>query len=97
MKIILYFIVSISIVSCMKSENADTIYHNGFVTYSENYTLKQSEAIAIKNGKIIEIGPNRQILNKYKSEKEIDLKEKQYFPILQMPIFIFSTRSEIKL
>jgi predicted amidohydrolase YtcJ len=39
-----------------------------------------AEAMAIKDGKIVEVGPERQILNKYSSEEEIDAAGKDVYP-----------------
>lgn len=38
------------------------------------------EAIAIKDGKIVEVGPERQILNRYSAEEVIDAKMKDVYP-----------------
>jgi len=38
------------------------------------------QAMAIKNGKIVEIGANQQILNKYSANKTIDAKGKEIYP-----------------
>ncbi|MBM3441045.1 MAG: amidohydrolase family protein, partial [Bacteroidetes bacterium] len=39
-----------------------------------------AEAIAIRGGKIIEVGPERQILNKYRSDETIDAQGKEIYP-----------------
>lgn len=63
----------------MKGKNADLVLHNGKIfTVDEQFSIH--EAMAIKNGKIIEVGPERQILNKYSSEETIDLNGKEVFP-----------------
>ena len=41
---------------------------------------KVDEAMAIRDGKIIETGPERQILNKYSSEETIDAGGKEVYP-----------------
>lgn len=65
--------------SCMKGESADLVIHNAQI-----HTMvdgeKTFEALAIKNGKIVEIGPERQILNKYSSEEYIDAEQKDVYP-----------------
>ncbi len=71
----LFFILS----SCYKGKKVDLIIHNGRI-HVMNDELKISEAIAIKEGKIIEVGPERQILNKYRAEKVIDAQLKDVFP-----------------
>lgn len=39
-----------------------------------------AEAMAIKDGKIVEVGPERQILNKYDAEEEIDAEGRSIYP-----------------
>ena len=70
----LIFLVS----SCYKGEEVDLIVHNAQIHTMNNGKIVQ--AMAIKNGKIIELGANRQILNKYRSKKEIDAKGKEIYP-----------------
>ena len=41
---------------------------------------KIHEAMAIQNGKIISLGKNNQILNKYQSNHKIDLKGNVVYP-----------------
>jgi len=66
-------------VSCMKSHEADIIVHNAIInSMDEQMTIY--EAMAIKDGKIIELGPQQQILNKYASKKELNAKKKNVYP-----------------
>lgn len=62
-----------------KSNEVDLIIHNAIVYTldSENSIL---DAIAIKDGKIIEVGQERGILNKYKSAHSIDLQRRPVYP-----------------
>lgn len=63
----------------MKGERVDLIIHNAQVhVMDENMTIE--EAIAIRDGKIIELGPERQILNKYRSDETIDALGKDVYP-----------------
>lgn len=65
--------------SCMKGESVDLIIHNARVhTMDDN--LKIEEAIAIRDGKIVEVGPERQILNKYSADEYIDAQKKDVYP-----------------
>ena len=65
--------------SCMKAKHADLIIHNARIhTMNENNNIEN--AIAIKDGKIIEVGPERQILNKYSSDETIDAGGKDVYP-----------------
>ncbi len=63
----------------MKGQNADLVIHNA-VIHAMNDENKVYEAIAIKDGKILELGPERQILNKYSSEETIDAGGKEIYP-----------------
>ncbi len=65
--------------SCMKGESADLVIHNAKVHTMEDVE-KLYDAIAIKDGKIIEVGSERQILNKYSAEKYIDAESKDVYP-----------------
>jgi predicted amidohydrolase YtcJ len=63
----------------MKGEHVDLIIHNARVhAMDENMSIE--EAIAIRDGKIIEVGPERQILNKYRSDETIDALGKDVYP-----------------
>ncbi|MGV3632447.1 MAG: amidohydrolase [Bacteroidota bacterium] len=70
---------SLLLQACMKGQQADLVVHNAKIhTVDENYSVH--EAMAIKDGKIVEIGPERQILNKYAFEEEIDAHGKDVYP-----------------
>ena len=65
--------------SCMKGKKVDQLFHNAsIICLDDNNTT--GEAMAIKNGKIVEIGPERQILNKYRSEETIDVEGREIVP-----------------
>lgn len=65
--------------SCMKGIKVDLVIHNARIhTMDDLNTIE--EAIAIRDGKIIEVGPERQILNKYLSEETIDAQGKDVYP-----------------
>jgi predicted amidohydrolase YtcJ len=63
----------------MKGEKVDLIIHNAAI-----HTMvdgeKVHEAMAIRDGKIIEIGPERQILNKYQADEVIDAGGRDLYP-----------------
>lgn len=62
-----------------QSEEADLIIHNGRV-YTMNENMDVVEAMAIRDGRIIELGPERQILNKYRAERYIDCRKRPVYP-----------------
>jgi predicted amidohydrolase YtcJ len=63
----------------MKGEHVDLIIHNAQV-HTMDDKLSIHEAIAIRDGKIVEVGPERQILNKYRSDESIDALGKDVYP-----------------
>jgi len=63
----------------MKGIKVDLVIHNARI-HTMNDLNSIEEAMAIRDGKIIEVGPERQILNKYRSEETIDAKGKDVYP-----------------
>ena len=77
--ILITFIIFLSLGSCMKSEEADLVVFNANIfTMDESNT--KVEAMAIRDGKIIEVGPDRQILNKYAYDASMDAMGKEIYP-----------------
>lgn len=72
-------VFTIILSSCMKSKKVDLIIHNAQI-YTLDVSNSKQEAIAIKDGKIVEVGPERQILNKYRSDESLDAKQQYIFP-----------------
>ncbi len=62
-----------------KSERVDTILHNGYI-YTLNENNDVHKAIVIKDGKVVDVGAEHYILNKYASDKKIDLQGKPVYP-----------------
>ena len=62
-----------------KSIPADLIVHNARI-YTVDNDFLVVEAMAIKDGVILETGPERQIMNKYKALKTIDAGKKPVYP-----------------
>ena len=65
--------------SCYQSEEADLVVHNATI-YSVDQEFSTHEAMAIKDGKIIELGPEREILNRYSAKEKIDAKKQFVYP-----------------
>lgn len=66
--------------SChFKNKDADIIYHNAKI-YTVDGDFSVKEAMAIKDGKIIAIGAEREILNEYKAPKVIDCQKRFIYP-----------------
>jgi predicted amidohydrolase YtcJ len=79
MKKLLPLLLLAVLVSCMKGKSVDLIVHNARIhTMDESNTV--AEAMAIKDGKIVEIGPERQIMNKYAADEYLDAEKKDVFP-----------------
>lgn len=64
---------------CYKGKSVDFVIHNAHI-HTMNDTDEVHEAMAIKDGIIVEVGPEQQILNKYTSEEEIDAQGKDIYP-----------------
>ena len=63
----------------MKSESVDLVVFNARI-YSLDESNTVHQAMAIRDGKIIEMGPDRQILNKYQYDRSIDAEGKEIYP-----------------
>ncbi len=74
-----FFLLLLLLNSCYKGKSVDLIVHNAKI-----HTMDDAngvfDAMAIKDGKIVEVGPERQILNRYSSEEEIDAGGKDVYP-----------------
>jgi len=67
----------------MKGIKVDLIVHNARIhTMDDEGSIV--EAMAISDGKIVEVGPERQILNKYRSDRILDAQKKAIIPDLPM-------------
>ena len=76
-KIILLLIVIFT--SCKSQETVDLIVHNATIyTVDDNFNM--AEAVAIKDGKFVEVGTSEIIQNKYQSEEIIDAKGQTIVP-----------------
>lgn len=65
--------------SCFYTEQADLLIHNAKI-YTVNHQFSVYEAMAVKDGKIIEVGPNNQLKNKYAAKEEIDAQLRPIYP-----------------
>lgn len=69
----------LSFTACMKGKKVDMVVHNAKIHCLDDQNTI-SQAMAIKDGKIIEIGPERQILNKYRADEFMDCQGKNVYP-----------------
>jgi predicted amidohydrolase YtcJ len=65
--------------SCMKGQHVDLIIHNAKI-HSMDEQNHEYQAMAIRDGKIVELGPDRQIMNKYSADEYVDAESKDVFP-----------------
>jgi predicted amidohydrolase YtcJ len=72
-------ILSILLSSCYQGQDADLIVYNAKIySCDENFTIY--EAMAIKDGKILQLGPEREILNGYDCDNIIDANLQPVYP-----------------
>ena len=71
--------LTLLLTACMKGQKVDLIVHNAKI-HTMDLSNSMHEAMAIRNGKIVEVGPERQILNKYRSDESIDAQGKELYP-----------------
>ncbi|MDZ4711682.1 MAG: amidohydrolase [bacterium] len=71
------FFLTIFFSSC--AEKPDIVYTNGKI-YTLNSANSVVEAVAIKDGKILDLGTSAEISDKYKAEEVIDLKGASVLP-----------------
>lgn len=79
MKFLVFFLLLLLVSACIKGESVDLIIHNAKVHTMDN-TNTVFEAVAIKDGIIVEVGAERQILNKYRADEFIDAGLRDVYP-----------------
>jgi predicted amidohydrolase YtcJ len=72
-------ILILFIISCNEADKADLIIHNARI-YTVNDAFDIEEAMVISDGKIIAIGAEHEILNKYNANKVIDAEKQSIYP-----------------
>lgn len=78
-KFILISVIAIVMFSCDKKERVDLIITNATVyTVDSDFSIAQS--FAVKDGKFVDVGKSDNILSKYHSDQQIDLKGKIIYP-----------------
>ncbi len=80
MKKTLILICSVAILSsCVKFKTADLVVHNARI-YTVNQEFEVAQAMAIKDGKIIAIGKEHEIMNKYRADELMDAETRPIYP-----------------
>jgi predicted amidohydrolase YtcJ len=77
--IFLFLIFSFVFYSCNQKQQADLIIHHA-VVYTVDSAFTTAEAFAVKDGKIIAVGKNDDILHQYQSDSMIDAQGKAVYP-----------------
>lgn len=81
-------IVLWNITACKFRQKADYIIHHATI-YTATEKMDTAQALAVRDGKIIAIGSNDDILKEYESDNTKDAAGKFVYPgfIMHMPIF----------
>ena len=76
-KLFLFFIVLFC--SCVKLEKADLVVHNAKI-YTVNPEFEIAQAMAIKDGKIIAIGKEHEMKNRFRADQFLDAQTNPIYP-----------------
>ncbi len=79
LSILLFFIISVFTISCSNKEQVDTLVYNATI-YTVDSSFSITEAMVVKNGKIIETGTVVNLENKYSAKEKIDAQGKFIYP-----------------
>lgn len=78
--IFIYLGMALVLISCSdKKERVDLIIHHA-VIYSVDSSFTVYGAMCVKDGKIVKLGTNTEILHQYESQEKTDAKGKTIFP-----------------
>jgi predicted amidohydrolase YtcJ len=79
----LFVLVLIGMTGCrFSTQEVDLIVHNATI-YQVDDAFSKAEAMAIKDGKIVAIGKEREILNAYSAKRMIDAQHQFVYPGFQ--------------
>ncbi|MBC7589302.1 MAG: amidohydrolase [Chitinophagaceae bacterium] len=79
MRATFYCLLVICLFSCSSINKVDTIIHHA-VIYTVDSSFSLAEAMAVKDGKIVAIGKNDDILKKYAATENINAQGKAIYP-----------------
>ncbi len=79
MKPFYFMLICLLFSSCYKGKNVDLVIFNAKIHTLDDGD-RVAQAMAIKDGKIVEVGPDRQIMNKYAALEEIDGEGRDIYP-----------------
>lgn len=75
----LLLVVTTIFIGCQSSHQVDLIVHHGQV-YTVNNTFAVAEAFAVKDGKIVAVGSDADIMKTYKAKETVDAKGQTIYP-----------------
>ena len=78
-RIFLISAASIFLFACSQKEKVDLLVYNATI-YTIDSSFSVAEAMAIKDGKIVEVGKNRKLQNKYEAKEKLDAGGKFIYP-----------------
>ena len=78
-KTLLYLLILLLFNSCVKYKKVDLVIHNAKI-YTVNESFEMAQAMAIKDGKIVAIGKEREIMNKYRADDFFDAQTQPIYP-----------------
>ena len=76
---IIFILLATIVTGCKMKEKANLIIHHATI-YTVDSSFSKAEAIAVKDGKIVAIGANDDILKKYSADETIDAQGKFIYP-----------------
>ena len=72
-------ITAFTLTGCYHSEEADLVIHNAII-HSMDEANTTYQAMAVRDGRIVELGPERQIMNRYASKETFDAQGRPVYP-----------------
>ena len=84
----LILLLLIIFTSCKNQNSVDLIVYNANI-YTVDNNFNNAEAVAINDGKFVEVGTSESIQKKYSAKESVDAKDKLWFQDLLMHIVIF--------
>ncbi|MEQ9187971.1 MAG: amidohydrolase [Cryomorphaceae bacterium] len=78
-RFLFYFSLCCLLLGCSEQEHVDLIIHNATI-YTVDDAFSKAEAVAIKDGKIVEVGAEHQIMNAYVAKEVVDARQGFLYP-----------------
>ncbi len=72
-------LLALLLAGCYHSQEADLVIHNARI-HSMDAAGTVYQAMAVRDGRIVELGPERQILNRYASKQVVDAAGRAVYP-----------------